>query len=120
VAFVLHDMFTMPFAEIASVLGRSPNAARLLSSRARRRVQGAATVPDADLTRQRYVVVALLAASRNGDFDALVALLDPDVVVRAGWVRCRRVHRGRSAVRRPWPSRRSPSRGLPGTRNPFR
>jgi ketosteroid isomerase-like protein len=85
VAFVLHDMFAVPFDEIASILGRSPNAARLLASRARRRVQEAAPVPHADLTRQRHVVDAFLAASRNGDFDALVALLDPDVVVRADW-----------------------------------
>jgi RNA polymerase sigma factor (sigma-70 family) len=83
VAFVLHDMFDLPFAEIALILGRSPAAARQLASRARRRVQGAATVPDADLIRQRVVVDAFLAASRGGDFDALLAVLDPDVVLRA-------------------------------------
>jgi RNA polymerase sigma factor (sigma-70 family) len=82
-AFVLHDMFAVPFDEIAPIVGRSPAAARQLASRARRRVQGAATVPDTDLTRQRAVVGAFLAASRGGDFDALLALLDPDVVLRA-------------------------------------
>jgi RNA polymerase sigma factor (sigma-70 family) len=82
-AFVLHDMFDLPFEEIAAVVGRSPAAARQLASRARRRVQGAATLPEADLTRQREVVNAFLAASRGGDFAALLALLDPDVVLRA-------------------------------------
>jgi RNA polymerase sigma factor (sigma-70 family) len=83
VAFVLHDMFDLPFVEIAPIVGRSPAAARQLASRARRRVQGVATVPDADLTRQRVVVDAFLAASRGGDFDALLTVLDPDVVLRA-------------------------------------
>ena len=83
VAFVLHDLFDLPFDEIAPIVGRSPAAARQLASRARRRVQGAATVPDADLTRRRAVVDAFLAASRGGDFAALLALLDPDVVLRA-------------------------------------
>ncbi len=82
-AFVLHDMFGVPFDEIAPILGRSPAAARQLASRARRRVQGASTVRDADLTRQREVVDAFLAASRGGNFDALLAVLDPDVVLRA-------------------------------------
>jgi RNA polymerase sigma-70 factor (ECF subfamily) len=82
-AFVLHDMFAVPFDEIAPIVGRSPGAARQLASRARRRVQGAATVPDADLTQQRKVVDAFLAAARGGDFDALLAVLDPDVVLRA-------------------------------------
>ena len=82
-AFVLHDMFDMPFDEIAPIVGRSPTAARQLASRARRRVQGAGTVSDADRTSQREVVDTFLAALRGGDFDALVALLDPDVVVRA-------------------------------------
>jgi RNA polymerase sigma-70 factor (ECF subfamily) len=82
-AFVLHDMFAVPFDQIASIVGRSPDAARQLASRARRRVHGATTVPDADPTRQRRVVDAFLAASRNGDFDALLALLDPDVMLRA-------------------------------------
>jgi RNA polymerase sigma factor (sigma-70 family) len=82
-AFVLHDMFDLPFDEIAPIVGRSPAAARQLASRARRRVQGATTNPGADLTRQREVVNAFLSASRGGDFDALLALLDPDVVLRA-------------------------------------
>ncbi len=83
VAFVLHDLFAVPFDEIAPIVGRSPTAARQLASRARRRVQGAAAVPDADLTRKREVVDAFLAASRGGDFYALLAVLDPDVVLRA-------------------------------------
>jgi RNA polymerase sigma factor (sigma-70 family) len=81
-AFVLHDMFSVPFEEIAPVVGRSPTAARQLASRARRRVQGEAHVPDADLATQRKVVDAFLAASRDGDFDTLLAVLDPDVVLR--------------------------------------
>jgi hypothetical protein len=76
-------MFAIPFEEIAPIVGRSPTAARQLASRARRRVQGAAAVPDADLARQRAVVDAFFAAARGGDFAALVALLDPEVVVRA-------------------------------------
>src|ERR671932_298905 len=83
-AFVLHDMFAMPFEEIASMLGRTPEAARQLASRARRRVKGAdIPAPDPDLARQRAVVDAFFAAARGGDFDALVALLAPDVVLRA-------------------------------------
>jgi RNA polymerase sigma-70 factor, ECF subfamily len=82
-AFVLHDMFAIPFEEIAPIVGRSPAAARQLASRARRRVQGAAPAPDADLARQRAVVDAFFAAARAGDFAALLAVLDPDVVVRA-------------------------------------
>src|ERR687889_1361903 len=81
-AFVLHDMFSVPFEEIAPIVGRSPTAARQLASRARRRVQGAATSADAGLSRQREVVDAFLAASREGDFEALHAVLDPDVVLR--------------------------------------
>jgi RNA polymerase sigma factor (sigma-70 family) len=81
-AFVLHDMFAVPFDEIAAMVDRSPEAARQLASRARRRVQGERTVPDPDLDRQREVVDAFLAASREGDFEALVAVLDPDVVLR--------------------------------------
>jgi RNA polymerase sigma factor (sigma-70 family) len=81
-AFVLHDMFAVPFEEIAEVVGRSPAAARQLASRARRRVRGTPRIPDNDLARQREVVDAFLAASRRGDFEALVALLDPDVVLR--------------------------------------
>ncbi|HEV8628722.1 MAG TPA: sigma-70 family RNA polymerase sigma factor [Thermoanaerobaculia bacterium] len=83
VAFVLHDMFAVPFDEIAALVGRSPAAARQLASRARRRVQGAASTADADRRRQREVVDAFLAASRGGDFAALLALLDADVVLRA-------------------------------------
>jgi RNA polymerase sigma factor (sigma-70 family) len=83
VAFVLHDMFDLPFDEIAPIVGRSPTAARQLASRARRRVRGGAAVSDAGLTRHRHVVDAFLAASRNGDFDALLAVLDPDIVLRA-------------------------------------
>ncbi|MGI8554336.1 MAG: sigma-70 family RNA polymerase sigma factor [Dehalococcoidia bacterium] len=82
-AFVLHDMFVVPFEEIGTVVGRSPAAARQLASRARRRVQGTPTVPKADLARQREAAEAFLAASRRGDFDALVALLDPEVILRA-------------------------------------
>jgi RNA polymerase sigma-70 factor, ECF subfamily len=82
-AFVLHDMFAVPFDEIAPIVGRSEAAARQLASRARRRVQATATVPETDRSRQREVVGAFLAASRGGDFDALLAVLDPDVVVRA-------------------------------------
>ncbi|MGW4060180.1 RNA polymerase sigma factor SigJ [Amycolatopsis sp. NPDC004747] len=82
-AFVLRDMFAMPFEEIASIVGRSEAATRQLASRARRRVQGAPVAPDPDLARQREVVGAFLAAARGGDFDALVAVLDPDVVLRA-------------------------------------
>ena len=82
-AFVLHDTFAVPFEEIAPIMGRSPAAARQLASRARRRVQGVAPVPDADLARQREVVDAFFAAAREGDFAALLAVLDPDVVVRA-------------------------------------
>src|SRR3954452_14613592 len=81
-AFVLHDMFGVPFDEIASILDRSPDAARQLASRGRRRVRGAAPVPDADLARQREVVAAFLAAARAGDFDALVEVLDPEAVFR--------------------------------------
>jgi len=82
-AFVLHDMFAVPFDDIAPVVGRSPAAARQLASRARRRVQGVAPVLDADLARQRAIVDAFLTAARNGDFDALLEALDPDVVVRS-------------------------------------
>ena len=89
-AFVLHDMFGMPFEEVAPIVERSPAATRQLASRARRRVRGATPVPDPDRTRQREVVDAFLAAARNGDFDALVEVLDPDVVFRAD--------RGRIAV----------------------
>jgi RNA polymerase sigma-70 factor (ECF subfamily) len=82
VAFVLHDVFAVPFDEVGSVLGRSPEAARQLASRARRRVQGAAPTGEVDLVRQREVVAAFLRAAQGGDFDALVQLLDPDVALR--------------------------------------
>ena len=82
-AFVLHDMFAVPFDEIAAIVDRSPEAARQLASRARRRVQTDVQATDADPDTQRRVVDAFLAAARSGDFDALVAVLDPDVVVRA-------------------------------------
>jgi RNA polymerase sigma-70 factor (ECF subfamily) len=83
IAFVLHDMFDLPFDEIAPIVGRSPTAARQLASRARRRVQGADKDLDADVSGQQRVVDAFLAASRDGDFEGLLAVLDPDVVVRA-------------------------------------
>ena len=83
VAFVLHDMFDVPFDEIAPIVGRSPTAARQLASRARRRVQGVSEVPGANRSRQREIVDAFLTASRGGDFGALLAVLDPDVVLHA-------------------------------------
>jgi RNA polymerase sigma factor (sigma-70 family) len=82
-AFVLHDIFAVPFDEIAPIVDRSPEAARQLASRARRRVRAENATPDVDLDGQREVVEAFLAASRDGDFDRLVAVLDPDVVLRA-------------------------------------
>ena len=83
-AFVLHDLFDLPFEEIAPMVGRSPATARQLASRARRRVRGAdVQPPDPDITRQRQVIDAFFAAAHRGDFDALVAVLDPDVVLRA-------------------------------------
>ncbi|MGH3098615.1 MAG: RNA polymerase sigma factor SigJ [Streptosporangiales bacterium] len=90
-AFVLHDMFAVPFEEIGPIVDRSPAAARQLASRARRRVQGQVPAPDPDPGRQREVVDAFFAAARDGDFDALVAVLDPDVVLRSdgGRVRAR-------------------------------
>jgi len=100
-AFVLHDMFDLPFDEIGRLVGRSPVAARQLASRARRRVRGAAVPePDPDLARQREVVAAFTAAARGGDFEALVAVLDPDVVLRADFGPRRRpeVLRGVAAV----------------------
>jgi RNA polymerase sigma factor (sigma-70 family) len=97
VAFVLHDLFAVPFEEIAPLVGRSEAAARQLASRARRRVQGA-PAPDADPGRQRAVVDAFLAAARDGDFDALVAVLDPDVVLRAEQAGASREVRGARAV----------------------
>jgi RNA polymerase sigma-70 factor, ECF subfamily len=82
-SFVLHDMFAVPFDQIAPIVDRSPAAARQLASRARRRLQGENAVPDADLTTQREVADAFLAAARGGDFEALLEVLDPDVVLRA-------------------------------------
>src|SRR5215208_5365389 len=81
-AYVLHDMFSVPFDEIARIIDRSPQATRQVASRARRRVQGERAIPDADLGRQRAVVEAFMAAARDGDFERLVAVLDPDVVLR--------------------------------------
>jgi RNA polymerase sigma factor (sigma-70 family) len=99
-AFVLHDMFGVPFGEIGPIVGRSPTAARQLASRARRRVRGTTVVPDPDLARQRQVVEAFLAASREGDFEALLAVLDEDVVLRAdyGDAGASRLIRGARAV----------------------
>jgi len=88
-AFVLHDMFAVPFDEIAPMVERTPEAARQLASRARRRVRGQAPAPDPDVHRQREVVDAFFAASKGGDFEALVALLDPDVVLRSDGGRAR-------------------------------
>jgi RNA polymerase sigma-70 factor (ECF subfamily) len=102
-AFVLHDMFDVPFNEIAPMVGCSVQAARQLASRARRRVRGSAPVPDAELAAQQTVVDAFIAAARGGDLDALVALLDPDVVLRADFGPVRpaaRVIRGATAVAR--------------------
>jgi RNA polymerase sigma-70 factor (ECF subfamily) len=82
-AFVLHDMFAVPFDEIGRIVGRSPNAAKQLASRARRKVQGRGATSDTDPDRQREVVDAFLAAAHNGDFDALIALLDPEIVLVA-------------------------------------
>src|SRR5215472_12202200 len=82
-AFILHDVFAVPFDDIAAIVGRSPAAARQLASRARRRVQGVAPVRGTDLNRQRAIADAFLTAARNGDFDALLEALDPDVVVRS-------------------------------------
>src|SRR5918999_1130737 len=84
-AYVLHDMFSVPFDEIGAILDRSPEAARQLASRGRRRIRGAETTPDADAAAQQEVVEAFLAAARDGDFDALVAVLDPDIVLRGDW-----------------------------------
>jgi RNA polymerase sigma factor (sigma-70 family) len=101
-AFVLHDMFAVPFDELAPIVGRSPDAARQLASRARRRVRGERSVPDADLDTQRRVAAAFLAAARDGDFDALLEVLDPDVVLRAdlGPLGRSREVRGAAAVAR--------------------
>jgi RNA polymerase sigma-70 factor (ECF subfamily) len=84
-AYVLHEMFSVPFDEIGAILDRSPEAARQLASRGRRRIRGAETTPDADAAAQQEVVEAFLAAARDGDFDALVAVLDPGIVLREDW-----------------------------------
>jgi RNA polymerase sigma-70 factor (ECF subfamily) len=99
-AFVLHDLFGVPFEEVAPIVDRSPDAAKMLASRARRRVRGAAPAPGADVRRQRRVVDAFLAAARGGDFDALVAVLDPDVVLRSdgGATRPSSIIRGAATV----------------------
>ena len=97
-AFVLHDMFAVPFDEIAPIVGCSPVAARQLASRARRRVRGAAPIPDVDLKQQRKVVDAFFAAVREGDFEALVAVLDPEVVVRSDQGTRRLVQGARTAA----------------------
>jgi RNA polymerase sigma factor (sigma-70 family) len=100
VAFVLHDVFAVPFDEIADIVDRSPDAARQLASRARRRVQGTARAPEVDLVRQREVVDAFLVAARGGDFDGLLTLLDPDVVLRpdATAIRMGSLHATRGAA----------------------
>src|SRR5262249_10630361 len=97
-AFVLHDMFAVPFDEIATIIGCSPIAARQLASRARRRVRGAAPIPDVDTKKQRRVVDAFFAAVRDGDFDALIAVLDPDVVVRSDHGAVREIRGARVAA----------------------
>ena len=101
-ALVLHDSFAVPFEEIATIIDRTPAATRQLASRARRKVQGAPTTPEPDRARQREVVDAYFAASRRGDFDALVALLDPDVVLRSDTGRPAR--RACCAAQRPSPT----------------
>ena len=115
-AFVLHDMFELPFDEIAPMVGRSPEAARQLASRARRRVKGAdIPEPDPDLARQREVVDAFFSAARGGDFGALVSVLDPDVVLRADFGASVPASPTSSTVRRPSPGRRcSPRSRTPG------
>ncbi|WP_433759893.1 sigma-70 family RNA polymerase sigma factor [Nocardia sp. CA-135398] len=102
VTFVLHDMFAVPFDQIGPIIGKSATAAKMMASRARRRVQREAPRPDRDLPRQRRVVEAFLAAARGGEFDALLAILDPDVVLRAdagaGFAGGMRVLRGAATV----------------------
>ena len=111
-AFVLHDMFGVPFDEIARIVDRSPETARQLASRARRRVRASNAEPDVDLGAQREVVEAFLAAAREGDFARLLAVLDPDVVVRRGLRPGRaRPPSARSAARRRSRARRSCTRG---------
>ena len=111
-AFVLHDMFELPFDEIASVVSRTPVAARQLASRARRRVKGAEIpTPDPDLTRQRQVVDAFFRAAREGDFDALITILHPDVVLRSDFGS---KHRAASVVTRGAAAVAGQARGFPG------
>ena len=112
-AFVLHDVFAVPYDEIAPIVDRSPEAARQLASRARRRIRGEDTVPDADLETQREVLDAFVAAARDGDFEALLEVLDPDVVLRAD-MRSGRRRRRRSVGRRRWPAGRSVRAARPG------
>ena len=109
-AFVLHDMFAVPFDEIAPIVDRSPDAARQLASRARRRVQGEAPIPDADVNTQREVLDAFLAAAREGDFEGLLKVLDPDVVLGPTKAPLPSAARGLSAERPTWPAKRKPSR----------
>ncbi|HEX3489252.1 MAG TPA: sigma factor [Streptosporangiaceae bacterium] len=114
-AFVLHDVFAVPFEDVAAVVGRSPAAARQLASRARRRVQGVAPVSGTDLTRQRAITDAFLTAARDGDFDALLDALDPDVVVRANGTEA---VRGAAAVAgRAFPFTRTAQIALPAVIN---
>jgi RNA polymerase sigma-70 factor (ECF subfamily) len=116
-AFVLHDLFGVPFSEIGPIVGRTPDAAKMLASRARRRVRSGSAESDSDPRRQREIVDAFLAAARAGDFDALVGLLDPDVVLRADMGAAAPAKFTRSWwAPRPWPGTRccspSPERPL--------
>ncbi|MBF6181626.1 sigma-70 family RNA polymerase sigma factor [Nocardia otitidiscaviarum] len=97
-AFVLHDMFAVPYEQIAPIVGRTPQTAKKLASQARRRVQGSVPTPDPDRSRQRRVVDAFLAAARQGDFDELLRILDPGVVLRADSADALRVIHGATAV----------------------
>jgi RNA polymerase sigma factor (sigma-70 family) len=110
-AFILHDIFAVPFDDIAAIVGRSPAAARQLASRARRRVQDTATAPGTDLTQQRAIADAFLTAARNGDFDALLEALDPDVVVRSNGAEA--VRGAAAAARRAFPFTRIAQLTLP-------
>jgi RNA polymerase sigma-70 factor, ECF subfamily len=114
-AFILHDIFAVPFDDIAAIVGRSPAAARQLASRARRRVQDMATAPGTDLTQQRAIADAFLTAARNGDFDALLEALDPDVVVRSNGAEA--VRGAAAAARRAFPFTRIAQLILPALIN---
>jgi RNA polymerase sigma factor (sigma-70 family) len=114
-AFILHDMFAVPFDDIAAIVGRSPAAARQLASRARRRVHGVAPVPGADLTGQRAIADAFLTAARDGDFGALLAALDPDVVVRSNGTEA--VHGAAAVAGRAFPFSRIAQVTLPALIN---